>query len=295
MPLLSVIMLKVKILPWLVTFSAFFLVGAVVLSKDNPYRGSKLSLSGLAAIADKADCKSDPRFHIAYARLLRQAGRLDEASAEVDKANDLVNGKNVQFRLSDYVSDPNIKYAIEESRGLIAFKREDYATALKHFEVAEKSDGCAAAIVNKASALDYLGRENEASALYDRAVNRACYDAQEYPLEERARFNLEHKRYKEAKVDLDRTLARSACDEAYRLRALANEGLGDDKNALADYNSSININPCEATLHNRALLKLRGKDYAGALADVESASKFEPLCPQLEETKEEIKAARQGK
>lgn len=293
MPLLSVIMLKVKILLWLVSFSAFFIVGAVVLASINPF--TKLSLTDLAAIADKADCKSDPRFHIAYARRLRQVGKLDEASAEVEKASELVSGKNAQFRLSDFLSDPNINYAIEEGRGLIADKKEDYATALKHFEAARKYDSCAAAMVNKARALDHLGREDEASVLYDQAVNKACHDVQEYPLEERARFNLIHKRYKEAKVDLDRTLACSACDEAYRLRALTYEGLGDDKNALADYNSAIGISPCEATLHNRALLKLRAKDYSGAMADVDAASKFEPLCPELEKTKEEIKTASQAK
>lgn len=281
--------MKVKILLWLVSLSAFFIVGAVVLATINPF--TKLSLSDLAAIADKADCKSDPRFHIAYARRLRQAGKLEEASAEVDKADELFRGKNAQFRLSDYLSDPNIKYAIEEGRGMIADKREDYATALKHFEAAQKYDGCASAMVNKARALDHLGRENEASALYDQAVNKACHDVQEYPLEERARFHLDHERYKEAKVDLDRTLACNACDEAYRLRALTFEGMGDDKNALADYNSAINIAPSEPALHNRALLKLRAKDYSGAMADIEAASKFEPLCPQLERTKEEIKAA----
>ena len=83
--------------------------------------------------------------------------------------------------------------------------------------------------------------------------------------------------------------------EAYNNRAVAKERTGDYKDAIADYDKAIEINPKFAeAYYNRGIAKESTGDYKGAIADWGKAIELNPslkdkLQPRIDSAREKLK------
>ena len=65
--------------------------------------------------------------------------------------------------------------------------------------------------------------------------------------------------------------------EAFNNRGNAKIALGEHRDAIADYNEAIKINPKDAiAFNNRGKAKLRIGDKEGAVKDFQEANKIDP-------------------
>jgi tetratricopeptide (TPR) repeat protein/S1-C subfamily serine protease len=123
-------------------------------------------------------------------------------------------------------------------------------------------------------ALRDLNRNAEALVAVSRAIELEPQDI--ILLNEQAYLLRRLKRYPEVIAIYDKFIAKEPKAWVYSNRGIAKVGLGDNKGALADYNTAIRINPQYALPYsNRGGLKAELGDKKGAIADFDIAIRLD--------------------
>lgn len=124
-------------------------------------------------------------------------------------------------------------------------------------------------------ALKALGKDAEALVAISRAIDLEPQDI--ILFNEQADLLKRLKRYPEAIALYDKIIAKEPKAWLYSNRGNAKSELGDNKGALADYDSAIRINPQFAKSYsNRGVLKAELGDNKGAITDFDTAIHLDP-------------------
>jgi tetratricopeptide (TPR) repeat protein/S1-C subfamily serine protease len=124
-------------------------------------------------------------------------------------------------------------------------------------------------------ALRDLNRNAEALVAISRAIELEPQDI--ILLNEQAELFKKLKRYPEAIAIYDKIIAKEPKAWVYSNRGIVRSDLGDNKGALADYNTAISINPQYALPYsNRGGLKAELGDNKAAIADFDTAIRLDP-------------------
>ena len=195
------------------------------------------------------------------ARLLHQAGRLDEARALCQRALTLRPGQTQALTLL----------------GIISAQTGDFPRAVAFFDevlVAEPRN--VGAHINRANALRALQRPAEAVASYDRAIALQPDHAPIYSSRGHALFDLQ--RYEDALTSLDRAIALGFNHPAaWHVRGNALYSLERFQEAAASYERAIALDPKGASSHhNRGNALAMLGQYESAIASYDGAIALDP-------------------
>jgi predicted O-linked N-acetylglucosamine transferase (SPINDLY family) len=195
------------------------------------------------------------------ARLLHQAGRLDEARALCQRALTLRPGQTQALTLL----------------GIICAQTGDFPRAVAFFDevlVAEPRN--VGAHNNRANALRALQRPAEAVASYDRAIALQPDHAPIYSSRGHALFDLQ--RYEDALASLDRAIALGFNHPAaWHVRGNALYSLERFQEAAASYERAIALDPKGASSHhNRGNALAMLGQYESAIASYDGAIALDP-------------------
>ncbi len=268
--------------------------GQYVQSKDERERHAKERLAAYEnSIADFEAAilldAENPLYFENKAISLRNLNRRDEAIVFYTRAIRLDEGNP-----SRWINRGHALYWWGENER----DAQNYEAARQYFEnaIADYAAAIALAPDNstyyefRANACRYAGRMDEALADFQRAIDRNPQNAEHFLARARCyrdfadqatnAGNTEEalERYRQAIADCDRAIALDAAsDQPYNLRAICNEGLGDDAQAIADYAKALERKTDDAVIYgNRATVYIRLKDYQAAIDDATAAINLNP-------------------
>jgi tetratricopeptide (TPR) repeat protein len=226
---------------------------------------------------------------IDYGNQLHRLGRDAEAVKAFDRA---IAFKSKLPKASNQESDSELNLVNAHYGKGLALASDRYASdALKSFDRAIQ-------LIPPGKESDYyylwkyrsvqlreLGKVTEALAAISRAIdlepqvpNDPLLGKQDIILlNEQAELFKNLKRYPEAIAIYDKILAKEPKAWVYSNRGIVRSDLGDNKGALADYNTAISIDPQSAKAYsNRGGLKAELGDNKAAIADFDTAIRLDP-------------------
>lgn len=190
-----------------------------------------------------------------YARRNYKAGKLEKAYQSQLKAIYLGRANAEDFYL----------------KGVIAYDRQVFHEAISAFEQVLRLDpGHAKSCLNLGILYTDLGNYEKALLYYEAAIKNNSEFALAYY--NRARIYIEQSKYKEAIIDLDKSIAIKPTADAFNNRGLSYYFLEQYPEAISDYNQAILLEPAKAQFYqNRGQAKYANRDLEGAGIDMDKA------------------------
>lgn len=157
---------------------------------------------------------------------------------------------------------------------------QDYSGAVEEYNKAlELNPSCPACFMARAISEEHMEDYRSAIADYTELIDEFNNNHQnDFLIKSRAKNYLVLQEYTDAINDIDRYLELFPKDaEAYSIRGVANNDMGDYLSAMKDYNKAILLNPkFDNCFLLRGLTKYNLKDYRGAIADYSKAIAIKP-------------------
>jgi tetratricopeptide (TPR) repeat protein len=266
-------------------YDAKFADGEYFESRKNYKEAAK----SYALAAEQPLHKTDAQVLYKLAYCQRRAGDLDAAMATIQKANDF-NTAHPQLFSWRCCGQPSLSHQIAAERGWIHYKKGENDKALAAFDQANKSQEAYTAYTGRAAVFEAMKRYPEAEASYDKAVqiaSTACN--REVAYHERAIYHRDRGQKDLELKALQNALKQEDCSTAYYELGNILYERNDFKGAESSYSQAIRMDQnSERYYHSRGLANRELHNYKQAIADLDSAIQLDPTCKEAATDKENI-------
>lgn len=220
---------------------------------------------------------------------LRRAGKPDEALEYINKAL-AANNNFLNFLNPTCCDEAPLAHQIYAERGWIYYAKGDYPNATDSFTEANKKQPFVTGYTGLAAVAEAQKDYTQTEKYYDKAISVASNSYnREIAYHERAIYWRNRGEKNNEKADLQSAVNQASCPQAYFELGTINQERKEWNEAEQNYSQAISkSNQQEKYFHSRAQVNAELGNYKQAVADIDQALTLDPTCADAAQDKKEF-------